>query len=96
MSLVRNVAINGPDKNFAVNATEKRSPLELYLIRKRPSGQITSEQLTEYTQAQRDMINQMKVIRSLVVSYSRTKKKIILCAISFFIFILVDFQCIET
>ena len=73
MSLVRNVAVDVPDKNVAVDATEKRSSLELYLIGKRPSGQITSQQLTEYTQAQRDMINQMKVIRSLVALYSKAK-----------------------
>lgn len=71
MSLVLSVAVNGPDKNVAVDATEKKSALESYLIRNRPKGQITSQQLTEYTQAQRDMINQMKVIK-LVALYAKT------------------------
>lgn len=38
-----------------------KNPLEMYLIEKRPSGQITTEELEEYKQLQRDQIDDMKV-----------------------------------
>lgn len=38
-----------------------KNALEMYLIEKRPSGQITNEQLEEYKLLQRDQMDDMKV-----------------------------------